>query len=119
MVVMVGSLVRERIGPSSLPIAGVAPADVFRVFIDARLDEAYWLATFMLGSRPDAEDAVHDAAISAWRHWPDRRRRISNRGVVPADRRERLPRPDPGQGPAADRANRPWSANRGATPWRR
>ena len=50
-----------------------AAADGYRTFIEDHLDEAYRLATFVIGARADAEDAVHEAAISAWRHWPDRR----------------------------------------------
>ncbi|HEY2916670.1 MAG TPA: sigma-70 family RNA polymerase sigma factor [Candidatus Limnocylindrales bacterium] len=70
---MIGSLVREGIEPRSLHDTGVAPADAFRAFVEAHLDEAYRLATHILGVPADAEDAVHDAAIAAWRHWPDRR----------------------------------------------
>ena len=70
---MVGSLVREGIGPSPLRVVGIAPAEAFRAFVDTHLDEAYRLATFILGSAADAEDTVHDAAISAWRHWDQRR----------------------------------------------
>lgn len=40
----------------------------FEGLVERRLDEAYRLATFILGDRSDAEDAVHDAALAAWRH---------------------------------------------------
>lgn len=72
---MVGSLVGDRLG-TEIALAGrteVSSADAYRAFIEAHLADAYRLATFILGDRADAEDAVHDAAISAWRHWPDRR----------------------------------------------
>jgi RNA polymerase sigma-70 factor (ECF subfamily) len=87
---MLGSLVGDRVdgrledgsvhptAPSAAidvladPVA--APdVDTYRDFVEAHLDEAYRLATFILRDRADAEDAVHDAAISAWRHWPERR----------------------------------------------
>jgi RNA polymerase sigma-70 factor (ECF subfamily) len=67
--------VGERLGPG-ITVRSHAPAtaaDGYRAFIEAHLDEAYRLATFLLGQRAEAEDAVHDAAISAWRHWTDRR----------------------------------------------
>ena len=32
------------------------------------LERAYRYATLMLGDRADAEDATHDAALTAWRH---------------------------------------------------
>jgi RNA polymerase sigma-70 factor (ECF subfamily) len=67
--------VGERLGPAVIvgPRAAASAADSFGSFIDAHLDEAYRLATFLLGQRAEAEDAVHDAAILAWRHWTDRR----------------------------------------------
>jgi len=68
-----GGLVREGIGPTG-PAAS-ADADAvdpraadFEVLIERRLDEAYRLATFILRDRAEAEDAVHDAALAAWRH---------------------------------------------------
>jgi len=49
-------------------------AAVFSRLVDARLDSAYRLATFILGEdRPEAEDAVHDAAMRAWEHFGDLR----------------------------------------------
>lgn len=44
-----------------------AAAAAFTELVDARLDESYRLARVMLRSRADAEDAVHDAFLSAWR----------------------------------------------------
>ena len=70
---MIGSLVQDGIGRTLAVTAATAPADAYRAFMEAHLDEAYRLATHILGAPADAEDAVHDAAISAWRHWPERR----------------------------------------------
>jgi RNA polymerase sigma-70 factor (ECF subfamily) len=85
---MLGSLVGDRVdgrlsdesGPAGVLVAETAAvpaaesgADTYRDFVEAHLDEAYRLATFILRDRADAEDAVHDAAISAWRQWTDRR----------------------------------------------
>jgi RNA polymerase sigma-70 factor (ECF subfamily) len=40
---------------------------VFAGWIEAELDQAYRLATVILGSAIEAEDAVADAALAAWR----------------------------------------------------
>jgi RNA polymerase sigma-70 factor (ECF subfamily) len=50
------------------------PARTFAELVDRRvLDGAYRYATLMLGNRADAEDATHDAALTAWRHLGDLR----------------------------------------------
>lgn len=48
-------------------------ADAFRRLVDDELDAVYRLAAVILGDRFEAEDAVHDAALNAWRHWGDLR----------------------------------------------
>jgi RNA polymerase sigma-70 factor (ECF subfamily) len=49
-------------------------ARTFAELVDRRvLDGAYRYATLMLGDRADAEDATHDAALTAWRHLGDLR----------------------------------------------
>lgn len=48
-------------------------ADAFRRLVDEHLDAAYRLAAIILGDRVEAEDAVNDAALAAWRHWGDLR----------------------------------------------
>jgi RNA polymerase sigma factor (sigma-70 family) len=55
------------------PKAGDARAEAFRTLVDAELDRSYRLAAVILGDRFDAEDAVHDAAETAWRRWADLR----------------------------------------------
>ena len=51
-----------------------ARAELFARLIDRHaLDRAYRYATLVLGSRSDAEDATHDAALSAWRKFGDLR----------------------------------------------
>jgi RNA polymerase sigma-70 factor (ECF subfamily) len=47
------------------PIA-VDPAALFAGLIERELDRSYRLATVILGDALEAEDAVHDAAVSAW-----------------------------------------------------
>ena len=44
-------------------------ADEFGALTERHLDGAYRLATVILGDSMEAEDAVHDAAIAAWRSW--------------------------------------------------
>src|SRR5436190_13085076 len=52
----------------------VARARAFARLVDRQaLDRAYRYATLVLGSRSDAEDAVHDAALSAWGKFSDLR----------------------------------------------
>ena len=52
----------------------VARARAFARLVDRpALDRAYRYATLILGSRSDAEDATHDAALTAWRRFGDLR----------------------------------------------
>ena len=44
-------------------------ADAFRRLADRRLDGAYRLARAILHDAADAEDATHDAFVTAWRSW--------------------------------------------------
>lgn len=48
-------------------------ADAFRRLVDRQLDAAYRLAAVILNDRVEAEDAVHDAALTAWQRWDDLR----------------------------------------------
>lgn len=73
---MVGSIVSEPIGrdvagPSLRAVGG--RGDAFRRLVDRELDDAYRLAAVILNDRVEAEDAVHDAALVAWRRWGDLR----------------------------------------------
>lgn len=53
-----------------------ARADTFARLVDRdALDRAYRYATLVLGSRSDAEDATHDAALMAWRRFGELRDR--------------------------------------------
>jgi RNA polymerase sigma factor (sigma-70 family) len=54
----------------------VARARAFARLVDRpALDRAYRYATLVLRSRSDAEDATHDAALTAWRRFGDLRDR--------------------------------------------
>jgi RNA polymerase sigma-70 factor (ECF subfamily) len=44
-------------------------AAAFTGLADAYLDASYRLAHAILGSRAEAEDATHDALVTAWRQW--------------------------------------------------
>jgi RNA polymerase sigma-70 factor (ECF subfamily) len=48
-------------------------ADAFRRLVDRSLDASYRLAAVILNDRIEAEDAVHDAAVAAWRGFDDLR----------------------------------------------
>ena len=41
----------------------------FERLADENLERSYRLARVILGNRIDAEDAVHDAVVTAWRKW--------------------------------------------------
>jgi len=45
----------------------------FTQLAEQHLDASYRLAHAILGSRPDAEDATHDALVQAWRSWSNLR----------------------------------------------
>jgi RNA polymerase sigma factor (sigma-70 family) len=45
----------------------------FERLVDEHLDRAYGLARAILHDAADAEDATHDAFVSAWRSWPSLR----------------------------------------------
>ncbi|HYO42686.1 MAG TPA: sigma-70 family RNA polymerase sigma factor [Candidatus Limnocylindrales bacterium] len=77
---MLGGLVGEpalgREGRAGLHVVDER-SEAFRGLVDRHLDGAYRLASVILNDRVEAEDAVHDAAVAAWRafaglHDPDR-----------------------------------------------
>ncbi len=74
---MLGSLVGEPVTRPDLhavaPSVPDARADAFRRLVDRELDGAYRLAAVILHDRLEAEDAVHDAALTAWRRFADLR----------------------------------------------
>ena len=49
--------------------AQAARADAFRTLADRHLDASYRLAHAILGEQAEAEDATHDAFVTAWRNW--------------------------------------------------
>jgi len=58
----------------SRPADEDARARAFAGIVDRRaLDAAYRYATLILGDRADAEDATHDAALTAWRRFAELR----------------------------------------------
>jgi RNA polymerase sigma-70 factor, ECF subfamily len=63
----------ERVGPVTTVTGHQARADAFRRLLDADLLRYYGIAAAMLGDSVEAQDAVHDAAVSAWRHFTDLR----------------------------------------------
>lgn len=70
---MIGSDVR-RVVERTKQLKDAARAEAFAGLVDRRaLDGAYRFATLMLGDRADAEDATHDAALTAWRRFGDLR----------------------------------------------
>jgi RNA polymerase sigma-70 factor, ECF subfamily len=68
---------RERVGAPAGVVGASAAAriDAFRRLVDRELDGAYRLAAVILDDRLEAEDAVHDAALAAWRRFDDLRDR--------------------------------------------
>jgi RNA polymerase sigma-70 factor (ECF subfamily) len=63
-----------RIVRQTMDRTDAARAETFARLVDRpALDQAYRYATLVLGSRSDAEDATHDAALSAWRRFGDLR----------------------------------------------
>lgn len=73
---MLGSLVRKQVGDEKTleaPRVIDLRADAFRRLVDQHLDGAYRLAGVILNDRIEAEDAVHEAAVAAWRGFADLR----------------------------------------------
>lgn len=48
----------------------ISRLDAFRLLADRHLEASYRLARAILHDAADAEDATHDAVITAWRKWP-------------------------------------------------
>jgi hypothetical protein len=55
--------------PSLVAGDGSARAAAFTRLADEHLDRAYRLARAILLDEPEAQDAVHDAFVQAWRKW--------------------------------------------------
>jgi RNA polymerase sigma-70 factor (ECF subfamily) len=73
---MLGSHVGDRVGDEGAHAAlrvMDSRAEAFRRLVDRQLDASYRLAAVILNDRVEAEDAVHDAAIAAWRSFPSLR----------------------------------------------
>lgn len=65
---LVGEPVADRDGRAGLRVIDER-SDAFRRLVDRHLDGAYRLAAVILNDRVEAEDAVHDAAVAAWRSF--------------------------------------------------
>jgi RNA polymerase sigma-70 factor (ECF subfamily) len=63
---VVGEPVLEREDQRTLRVVD-ARAEAFRGLVDRSLEGSYRLAAVILNDRVEAEDAVHDAAVRAWR----------------------------------------------------
>ena len=66
---MLGSLVGEQVELEATRPAAIVDerAVAFRHLVDRHLDASYRLAGIILGDALEAEDAVHDAVVAAWR----------------------------------------------------
>ena len=77
---MLGSLLGKAVGDEktleALRVIDLR-ADTFRRLVDRHLDDVYRLAGVILSDRIEAEDAVHDAAVAAWRGFADLRNAVS------------------------------------------
>ncbi len=60
---------RRLLGSEEAIDAHAGQVAAFRHLADEQLDRSYRLASAILGNRADAEDAVHDAFVTAWRSW--------------------------------------------------
>lgn len=67
----------DKVEPSGVRVrTGIADTDHARAFIelmDRELERSYRLATVILGNESDGQDAVHDAAETAWRRFGELR----------------------------------------------
>jgi RNA polymerase sigma-70 factor, ECF subfamily len=73
---VVGSVVGDRLGGEAARFVLRVVDDrvmSFQHLVDRELDHSYRLAAVILNDRIEAEDAVHDAALVAWRRWDDLR----------------------------------------------
>ncbi len=61
------SIEEPVLSSESMTVAAEDPAATFARLLDRSLDRQYRLATAILGDPIEAEDAVHDAALVAWR----------------------------------------------------
>jgi RNA polymerase sigma factor (sigma-70 family) len=70
-----------RVTPGAGTIKPTSQADSSRAewvrLATRHLDGAYKLAGYLLGDRDEAEDALQEALVHAWRAWPDLREQAS------------------------------------------
>jgi RNA polymerase sigma-70 factor (ECF subfamily) len=62
----VESMTPARLAEVERPLAR---AEAFRRLADSHLDSSYRLARAILGDPAEAQDATHDAFVTAWRKW--------------------------------------------------
>ena len=84
------SIEEPVLSSESMTVAAGDPTATFARLLDRSLDRQYRLATAILGDPIEAEDAVHDAALVAWRGFGklrdvDRFGGQANLAVIAAD----------------------------------
>jgi RNA polymerase sigma-70 factor (ECF subfamily) len=64
-----GSVHVSAKGAADVPATSAEREAAFHRLVDRQLDRCYRLAAVVLGDQADAQDAVHDAFVTAWRRY--------------------------------------------------